>query len=422
MKTLTQQNAHDVRQRDLPYPYRAMLAICSDLDETPDRQAYWEIMRFLNTTETTSMGSGVGLNVGNSIYFDMPQEEFAYWNTDDTGRAMVRQLIQSGHIDCLHSFGDLATTRRHARRALDELARHDCLLEVWIDHATAATNFDSDIMFGHGNEPGHAAYHADLTLDYGVQYVWCGRVTSTLGQNIPPQWGGIFEWNHPLSSGRTLLTEVLKQTLAQGGNRKYAMHGSNDTLRPTSLGEGRRVYEFLRCNPHWGGVSSCDQGRHVGDVLTRDRIARLLQRGGTCVLYTHLGKTDNPKIPFDEQAVSGLRLLAREYEAGNILVTTTRRLLGYCRAIRSIRFSTARRGDGLTIDIQTGATESDVGDLREIDLQGLTFYVPDSEVIHVTVNGQEAASLKHNGPDESGRSSVSLPWPVLEFPDIRPDA
>jgi len=26
----------DVQFRQLPYPYRAMLAICSDLDETPD--------------------------------------------------------------------------------------------------------------------------------------------------------------------------------------------------------------------------------------------------------------------------------------------------------------------------------------------------------------------------------------------------
>src|SRR5262245_43007780 len=54
-----------------PYPYRAMIAICSDLDETPNWTVYREIMRFLNTTESTSMGRGVGLEVGNSIYFMM---------------------------------------------------------------------------------------------------------------------------------------------------------------------------------------------------------------------------------------------------------------------------------------------------------------------------------------------------------------
>ncbi|MCU0917487.1 MAG: hypothetical protein MUC88_23415, partial [Planctomycetes bacterium] len=86
--------AADVQLRPFPYPYRAMLAICSDLDETPDRHVYWEIMRFLNTTQTTPMGPGVGLEVGNSIYFDMPPDQFAYWNTDDAGRHMVRALIQ----------------------------------------------------------------------------------------------------------------------------------------------------------------------------------------------------------------------------------------------------------------------------------------------------------------------------------------
>jgi len=127
--------------RSIPYPYRAMLAICSDLDETPDRHVFWEIMRFLNTTEETTIGQGVGLEVGNSIYFDMPPGQFAYWNTDDKGREMVRILIQSGHIDCLHSYGDLATTRKHAARALEELTAHDCKLEVWIDHGRAITNF-----------------------------------------------------------------------------------------------------------------------------------------------------------------------------------------------------------------------------------------------------------------------------------------
>ena len=125
-----------------------MLAICSDLDETPDPGVYWQTMRFLNTTEATPMGPGVGLEVGNSIYFDMPPGQLAYWNTDDAGRAMLRTLLRSGHIDCLHSFGDLAATRRHAGRALDELARHDCRVAVWVDHAVAPSNLGSDIDTG----------------------------------------------------------------------------------------------------------------------------------------------------------------------------------------------------------------------------------------------------------------------------------
>src|SRR6266852_4375168 len=64
-----------------PYPYRAMMTICSDLDETPDRRVYLEIARFLNTTDTTVMGPGVGLEIGNSIFFLMPGNQFSYFGT-----------------------------------------------------------------------------------------------------------------------------------------------------------------------------------------------------------------------------------------------------------------------------------------------------------------------------------------------------
>jgi hypothetical protein len=402
-----------VRLRPMPYPYQAMLAICSDLDETPDRRVYWEIMRFLNTTETTAMGPGVGLEVGNSIYFDMPPDQFAYWNTDDKGRSMVQALIRSGHIDCLHSYGDLAITRQHAARALDELSRHDCRLEVWIDHGTAPTNFGSDIMKGHGDIPGHEAYHADLTVDYGVQYVWRGRVTSVLGQDAKPSLRGLFCWNHPVASSGTLLREVAKRGLAAYGNAKYAMHGPNETSRQITLRDGRPVYEFIRCNPHWGGVSSCDQGRRIGDVLTNVMLDCLVERGGTCLLYTHLGKIDNPSIPFSQEAVTCFRYLAEVVHTGRILVATTRRLLSYRRAVCDIALTSRWDRGVLRIDLTTR-----MGGSSTANLNGLTLYIPNVEAVRMTIDGQAVTDLVRNASDHTGRPSVSLPWPELEFPEI----
>lgn len=407
-----------VRLRQFPYPFRAILAICSDLDETPDRYVYWEIMRFLNTTENTAMGPGVGLEVGNSIYFDMPPDQFAYWNTDDAGREIIRTLIRSGHIDCLHSYGDLATKREHAARALDELDRNDCKLEVWLDHGTAPTNFGSDIMQGHGDEPGHEAYHADLTTDYGIKYVWRGRVTSVTGQDIRTSLGGIFHFGHPVASARTLLKEVIKNKLARKGNQKYAMHGQNKTVCPSVLRDGRGVYEFMRCNPHWGGVSSFDQGRHIGKVLDDIFMNRLIKRCGTCVLYTHLGKSDNRNVPFNQKAIHAFVRLAEEYHSGRILVTTTRRLLGYRRAVREIAFSSTDTERGLQIDINTRSGASPIAELSDIDLCGLTFYVHDSDTAQVTINGKEVTRLQRNKPDYTGEPSVSLSWLFLEFPEI----
>ncbi len=394
-----------------------MLAICSDVDETPDRHVYLETMRYLNTTERTSMGPGVSLEVGNTIYFDMPPTQFAYWNTDEAGREMVQTLIRSGHIDCLHSYGDLATTRDHATRALDELDRHGCRLEVWIDHAVAPTNFGADIMRGHGDETGHVAYHADRTCEFGVKYVWRGRVTSVIGQDLPPSLGGLLTRRAPLTSARTLVKEAVKQSLARCGSAKYSMHASNDVLRRTQLRDDRPVYEFFRSNPHWGGVSSCDTGREIGQVLTEGLLERLEQRGGVCILYTHLGKIRDPRVPFDESAVRVFRRLADAQRDGRILVTTTRRLLGYCRAVREVNWSVNYNEAGNTVEIALELPRGEIK-LSKSDLDGLTFYVPDGHEVRVIIDGRSVDGLVRNAPDHTGRTSVSLPWRPLEFPEL----
>lgn len=314
-----------------PSPYQAALAICSDLDETPDAETYFELMRFLNTTETTSMGEGVGLEVGNSIYFDMAPGQLSYWNVGEKDRERFRELIKSGHIDCLHSYGDLAATRAHAGRALEELERHNCCLSVWVDHAMAPTNFGADIMKGHGDEPGHSAYHADLTFAHGIRYVWRGRVTSVIGQDRPCSFRGIADWHHPLASVKTLAKEAAKQALARCGHHKYSLHVPNQVIRPVRLRDGKcEGHEFLRCNPHWNGVSSHDTGWGIGEVLSERFLERLASRGGTCILYTHLGKLGLGNRKFNESTVRSFRRLGDYYRSGKILVTTTSRLLEFC--------------------------------------------------------------------------------------------
>ena len=307
----------------------ATLAICSDLDETPDAATYFELMRFLNTTQDTSMGPGVGLEVGNTIYFDMPPGHFSYWNTAEVERKKIRTLIRSGHIDCLHSYGDLATTRAHAGRALDELVKHDCRIPVWVDHATVATNFGADITQGHGDEPGHPAYHADLTLDYGIRHVWRGRISSVIGQDRPFSLRTIGSPGHPFASVRTLAKEAVKQVLARRGHPTYGAQAGNRLCVPGRLRDGQEIREFIRCNPSWGGVSCHDRGDAIHEVLTRRVLDRLVERRAPCILYTHLGKLERgeTKRHFRPAVVAAFRLLAEYHHAGKLRVTTTARLL-----------------------------------------------------------------------------------------------
>lgn len=399
-----------VAVRRFPYPYRAMLAICSDLDETPNRRVYWETARYLNTTQPTSMGLGVGLEVGNTMYFDMPPDQFAYWNTDDAGRDMVRTLMRSGHIDCLHSFGDLAVMRKDADRALNELARHDCRIQVWIDHGTAPSNFGADIMQGRGDLPGADVFHADLTYDYGVRYVWRGRVTSVIGQDVPRRLAGIWASGHPVASSKTMAKEFAKGLLARGGSLKYQMHTANRVFQDVGLRSGHRVWEFLRANPHWGGVSCGETADGLAEVLVDPMLERLVARGGFLILYTHLGKIHDQNEPLRSPTRAALHRLVRYVREGRILVTTTRRLLTYCRALHGARVTATPSDDGLLVEVTTG--EGDAPD----EVQGLCLYVPDPRRTRLTVNRQERRDVVSNPPDETGRASLSVGWKPLTFP------
>lgn len=400
-----------VALRPWPYPYRAAFGICSDLDDTPTADDYFDMMRFLNTTAPTRLGLGIGLEVGNSIHFDMPPSQFSYWNADEGSRATVRAMIRSGHVDCLHSFGDLATTRAHAGRALDELARHDCGLKVWVDHAIAPSNFGADIMQGFGDVEGSAVYHADLTHAFGIEYVWRGRVTSAIGQDVPRRLGGIARWRHPAASSVTTAKEVAKGLLARAGSAKYSPHGGNNVVWGSRLRSGHAVREFLRSNPSWAGVSVHETADGFGEVVSSDVLGRLLARGGACVLYTHLGKTRQPGRALSAATRRSLDLLAGLFACGDLLVTTTRRLLDLCWTRRQVSWTAHQAGDGGTrIEISTAALGS-----LDSRLDGLTFYVANPARTTITVDGGERA-VQVNPNDASGRGSVSLPWPRLLFP------
>lgn len=396
--------------RKIPYPYQAMLAICSDLDETPDRKTYFEMMRFLNTNEDTLYGSGVGLEIGNSIYFSMPPDQFAYWNTDEAGREMIRCLIQSGHIDCLHSFGDLALTRKDVALALDELTRYGCRLQVWVDHGIAPSNFGRDIMRGRGDIVGSDVYHADLTIGYGIKFVWLGRVSSVIGQDAPWSVHSIADFEHPIASSSTATKELLKGIFGCTISSKYDMHYQNRLMRQTLLRDGRKVLEFIRTNPHWGGVSCCDTVKGLGEVLTDKNLKRLIDRNGLSVLYTHLGKVRSLSDPIGSKTRQALTCLAEHVHCGNLLVTTTQRILNYNLMMQTASLSVSGDNDLHTINITYDGSAK--------DLEGLTVYVEDPDRVRMKVNGLEISNIVKNGADTTGRKSISIRWNPIKFPHI----
>ena len=397
----------DLKVRRIPYPYQAMLAICSDLDDTPDENAYFEIIKYLNSTEMTSMGRGLGLETGNSIYFDMPSGYFSYWNADEKGRHTIRSLIQSGHIDCLHSYGDLAILRAHAERALEELNKYGCKLNVWVDHGTAPSNFGSDIMKGQGDLRSSKVYHADITTAFGIKYVWLGRVTSITGQETKRSFKGILNINHPVNSAVTILKELSKVVLAMAGEKKYSMHRLNNIMEERTLRSGQTVFEFIRSNPHWGGVSCGDGPDGLPEIINDRFLASLIEREGICILYTHLGKCDGKRI-FSEGTKGVFSSLSRYFSDRKILVTTTERLLNYCSTIRNVN---------LTKKICDNRNHIYISSDSNNKMDGLSLYVDCPDRTDVFLNNRRMDHLCRNEADHTGIPSISFPWTRLEYPN-----
>jgi len=185
-----------------------------------------------------------------------------------------------------------------------------------------------------------------------------------------------------------------------------------------TLRDGHRALEFVRCNPHFGGVSSRDTADGLGHVLTSSVLDILEERGGACILYTHLGKISDRKKPLRGETVAALKHLAERVRDGRILLTTTRRLLDFTNTRRTHRFTATREGDWITVFVEEGNGERKSTGSDSLAPDGLTFYVEDPEKSRMFYNGLEMSDLRRNPPDSTGRRSVSVPWIPLRMPEL----
>jgi hypothetical protein len=410
--------------RRYPYPYRAALAICSDIDETQTTEEFLEIQRFLNTKQQTSMGEGVGLEIGNSFYFYDDEKHFSYFTHDERARPIIIDLIKAGYLDCLHSYGDAVATRDQVLRALDELHRADCRLDVWVNHYGSRSDFSRkfEYMFVacHGDDPKSDVYHADVTLAYGIRFAWVGATTRAIGQALdpaPPPLSTVFDPRHPLRSSLSVVKELRKLSLGTMGDERFAIHSQNRLLGVLQLADGQQVHEFMRYCNHPVSVGEGATSHGLGYVISKRALRLLKNSRGLMIVYTHLGKRNRsgPLIAGNTQAA--LRHLEHDYRTGEIYVTTTSKLLNYCRAYQYLAWSHQESEGRITITIDHlddplfGRSHPTVS-----ELQGLTFYVPDRIRIDVAVRGVGVEGLQRNPADESGMESVTIPFTHLSFP------
>lgn len=408
--------------RKFPYPYRAALAISNDPDNTETLDEFLEIHRFLNTTTTTSLGEGVGLEVGSGfLFYEPPESAISYFSGEYKVAPTIIRFIKAGYIDFLHSYGKKSNfTRKDAIAALQELTDNECKVDVWIDHTRSIDNLGDYRTFGKGDHPESTAYHADLTLPYGIKFVWLGRVTMVIGQSVPINlriFTNIFDPEHPYQSFVNIGKELAKNVLSLFGNKKYAIHRENDLLKISTLDDGQKVYEFIRFDNHWKGVGRGADAKGMAYSISKKTIDYLKKSGGYMIVYTHLGKNSNSPQFIPKETRKALRNLANEYQAGNIYVTSTSKLLNYYVNHKYLNWTYESRDEEVFLHIYSikdpifGET---VPALK--DLQGVTFYVPDGKTTRIFIDGKEIKDIQRNHRDYTGKASVTIPMQFLKYP------
>ena len=415
-----------VSLRRFPYPYKAAMAICSDIDETKTTEEFLEIQRFLNTKDATSMGKGVGLEIGNSFYFYDEDAEFSYFSHDEYAKRVIIDLIRAGYIDCLHSYGDGATSRDEILRALDVLHKADCKLDVWVNHYGARSNLSRkfEYLFGkcRGDDPDSNVYHADVTLEYGIRFVWVGAGTRMIGQSPPTMnalstLSTVFDPRYPLRTGLSVAKEMRKSILGRWGEERFILHGLNELTRVTQLEDGQKVREFIRYCNHPISVSHGATSRGLAYVISRRALEHLEAAQGFMIVYTHLGKNSDCQQVIAQETQEALRNLEREYRDGQIYVTTTSKLLNYHHACQYLVWSHQQNNGQIQINIDH-VDDPVFGQSHPTleQLQGVTFYVPDNSRVDIYLRGVKLKDIRRYPPDESGVQSVAIPLTHLSFP------
>lgn len=406
---------HDgVGLRKLPYPYRAAVAISNDVDGTGTLDEFIEINKFLNTNEQTSMGKGLGLNTGGSFFFySRDSGTISYFSSDVRTAEIIREYIRNGYLDFLHSYGQESSfTREDAVRALRELKEHHLKIDVWIDHDHVVNNFGRDFMSGMGDVPSSGAYHADLTLPYGIKYASMGGLTMIVGQSSPiaiESFTLIYNSDHPIPSTMNILKVVAKNILANFGYKRYAIHRENDLVRVATLADGQKIFEFIRFNDNWGGITSGANSAGLAYQISQKNLDRLKETNGYMIAYTHLGHHEGCSQYICEETQDALRNLAGEYKSGNIYVSTTSGILNYYVVNKFLNWSCEVKNNQTMIHIH-GIDNPVSGPYVPAihELKGTTFYVPDSTDVRVFLNGHEIPEIQFNDYDFAGKKSVTV--------------
>src|SRR6266511_4137657 len=402
--------------RKFPYPFKAMLAVSTDIDFTTPR-IFRQTHRFMNTTEDTPMGTGVGLDIANSCWFYNPPErdELRYfqdltWETETDEAEELASYLRCGWIDTMHTYGNFTGAlygrggfeREHAVVALRLLEELGVELRVWVNHGGAGNiqNFGrADYM--EGDRPDSPAYHTDLLLEYGVQFAWSHEEKEVFGHDsmLSPieLEDGQRIWGFPRQFQEIDVPDEALEVAA----RVFSGSGK--------LRDGRKwVFTWYPALLPW--------------QLAPEKLDALAERGQCAIVAQHLGTLAGPRgheTAFDDDVVDSFKKVAEYQDKGRGLVASTSRLLEYNRTSEHLVFEASDEGEVQKIRIVKVA-DPVFGDFVPTleQLRGITFSVSDRERTELRVGDDSVPErlIVRAGSEEEG-DQVGIAWHEPDLTD-----
>lgn len=425
-----------VTKRRLPYPYKGLLAICSDVDATSP----WEfirIHRFLNTLTPAIpyYGNAVGLDIGDSFFFknisnnglsvydacyqyrneEAWADEFGGEAARDlnpknardpvTGRLVfhdganfIEKYIRCGWIDVLHggdgnwaefAFKRQATDwrRKDGQHYAEWMARRRLEIDTFTNHSAVSSGFGvpnkpstKTKPRSIGDLPDSTAYWADCARQAGIKFYW---------SYMP---------NESAAYGPTF--------------------GRDTLLVPATFRDGSKFWHFSRYS---GGGHYADR---IDSILNTKNLDSLVRENQFEIAYTHFGywsdNTNRVNPESSAASIDAFRLLKSYQDEGKILVVKTSRLLRYNLAVEHVDFTATELNVGTTIDI-TVIKDTQFGDFTPTirDLRGITFYVSDSRRAEIRICGTRVSEteIQRNRADETGEQSIGIKWFQPDYTD-----
>ncbi len=434
-----------IKLRKFPYPYQAAIAICSDIDGT-SFENFVQIHTFLNTRDDTIFGPGLGLPVGDSFWmYDRPgisNAAFSYFE-DLNGKPssyapMIRDLIQAGILDVMHSYGNFPAisdfSRKRALVALEELQRHRLQIRVWTNHGgiESVQNIGA-LSWGKGDIPTHEDngtsgpfdfYHSDLLVDYGVRFYWDSEasLTSMVGQDAPVRFSEAY-WRSPLYTGfKAKMKSIIKGYFSFADLLYYKLQRrhfvpwqpfdfQNSLIQVDQLRDGNILFKFKRY-----GHGKLDWSDDLAFLLNDRVIEHLLRKQGYLIVYIHLGDQQDKsnRLPLPATTVAKLRQLAELYHSGKIWVQTTSRLLNYNFVHKYLKWSAIQSDTGYRINIPRSLANFPGYELGPDDLSGITFICPADKSVELFLEERKLPCQTHQLSDQ--QQIIMVPVKPLEWP------